>query len=132
MRTYEPFKFLGRFFVLPLHIRQGTPWVSLTQTWETEPPYRFAHTVVIKAAVLPFGVGLGWWLDTDVDNLEDEFMQNVESALGNSAYDAYVAVNGNVDRAQWDAARKRVAGQGLDLDDEMEVMQSLGIFGDMA
>lgn len=126
-RTYEPFRFLGRFTVIPLRAAPGTSLVSFAPTWEVEAPYRYAPTFVFR---LPFGLalGIGWWLDTEVDDLTSEYAQRVEIEAANAAYDAYVAVNGNVDRGAWDAARAKIAALGLDPDEEMALMQAEGVF----
>lgn len=125
-RTYEPFKFLGRLMLVPLKVSKGTPVVTLTQTWEAEEPHRIAPTVVLRLG--PVGLGIGWWLDSDVENLVDEEGVRREIEEAQAAYDAYVAVNGEIDRSEFDAIRKEIGTQGLDLDHEMALMQAHRVF----
>lgn len=123
-RTYEPFKFLSRLTLIPLRIARGTKMFTQTVTHEAEEPYRFAPTLVVKAGPLPFGIGIGWWLDgglADAADRQEEGEEDIE-------YNRYVAVNGHVDREKWQTARRAVARQGLSPDEEMEVMQAMGIF----
>lgn len=129
MRTYEPFKFLGRLFVVPLKVAKGVPPVTYAPTWEQEPPYRFGPTVVVRMPIFRVAWGIGVWLDTHVDSLEAERLERAEIEEANAAYDAYVAVNGQVPREEWESARRFVAEQGLDPDEEMRAMQDMGIFG---
>jgi hypothetical protein len=124
MRTYD----VGRLFFVPLRIPKGERWIARTHTWETDGDLRFAHTLVFKLGPLPFGFGIGWWQDTDIESMVSERQLRAEVERANAEYDAYVAVNGNVDRAQWAAARRAIARRGLDPDDEMEAMQALGVF----
>lgn len=119
-RTYEPLKFLGRLFWVPLRVLPNTRAVSYAPTWE-DTGERWAPTIVARIPLTTYAIGVGVWLDVDP---EDIVMTRDEDA----EYAAYVAVNGVVDRNLWSEARKRIAAQGLDPDDEMEMMQMLGIF----
>lgn len=128
MRTFEPLKFLGRFFFIPLRMGPNAPLVSVTPSWEMEPPHRFSPTLVVRLPRLLWGVGFGWWRDTEVVNVDEEKQARQEIEAANAAYDAYVKVNGNVPRDVWDEARQQIANLELTPDEEMECMQNLGIF----
>lgn len=118
-RTYEPLKFLGRLFWVPMRVTPGTPPISYAPTWDADDS-RWGPTIIVR---LPFrwAIGLGVWLDYDRNNIVAVHQEDAD-------YDTYVAVNGPVDRAKYDAARKIVAEQGLGPDEEMEAMQALGVF----
>jgi hypothetical protein len=118
-RIYEPFKFLGRFFWVPLRVEPGTPGFSLTVTWEESGEY-FGPTAVVRIPLTKVAIGVGVWFDppTDIQAVHDE----------DAAFDAYVAVNGAVDKDSWRLARRKIAEQGLDPDEEMELMQAMGVF----
>ena len=118
-RTYEPLKFLGRLFWVPLPTEPKTPPVSRTSTWENNGE-RWAPTVVVRIPFTRKAIGLGVWLDAPQD------VMMVHEA--DAAYDAYQVVNGQVDRAEFDRIREHVAGMGLDPDAEMEMMQGMGLF----
>ena len=125
MKTYD----LGRFWVAPLTVAPRTPTISFSHTWEIEPPHRFARTVVVRT--FPFirgGIAFGWWQDTDIEDLETERQNRLSIEAANAAYDAYCAVNGEVQRDKWDEARRKIAEMNLDYEDEMAYMQNLGIF----
>lgn len=119
---------LGRLFCVFLKVAKGSRVVSYAPTWEQDPPYRFGPTIVIR---LPFGraVGFGFWLRTDVGSLELAREERAEIESANAAYDAYVAVNGEVPREEWDEVRKQISGMGLDPEEEMAIMQEMGVFG---
>jgi hypothetical protein len=119
-RTYEPLKFLGRLFWVPLQVYAGTPAVSYAPTWE-DTGERWAPTVVVRVPFTRLAIGLGVWLDVKPGSI-------VEIRDEDAEYDAYVAVNGAVPRDAWQAARRQIAAQGLDPDEEMEVMQAMGVF----
>jgi hypothetical protein len=125
MRTYEPFKFLGKtpgkFMWVPLTVEPGTPFFSRTVTWEQEPPYRVAPTVVLHLG--PLGIGLGWWRDSAVEDLltEMDYRKKVEEAQ--ARYDGFVAVYGPVDRDWYMSTRAHFDADGLDPDVEMYLME---------
>ena len=123
-RTFEPLKFLGRLMFIPLRIEPGTPLVTLTSTHEAEEPFRYAPTVVVKAGPLPFGLGIGWWRDSGLQ----EAAERQEAGEDDIEYSRYVAVNGVVDKDDFQQARREVARMGLDPDEEMEYLQSQGLF----
>lgn len=122
-RTYEPLKFLGlgRPFWVPLRTTKGAPLISLAPTWE-ETGERFSVTLVVRAPLTQFAIGVGYWRDVDPDSVVKIHTEDAE-------YDTYCAVNGPVPRDQWNAARLKIAGMGLDPDEEMELMQKMGVFG---
>lgn len=140
MRTYEPFG--GRLFFQPLKVAKGTRPVTLSHTWETDEPFRFSPwtvvtripffrffpwTVVIR---IPFrAVAFGWWRDTPVQSLPEERAEHQKKEREEAEFDAYRVVNGDVSRDEWDTARRIIADRGLDPDDEMEIMQALGVMG---
>ena len=124
-RTYEPFKFLGRLTLIPLPIARGTRWITLTQTVEPEPPYRWAPTLVVKAGPFPFGIGIGWWLDTQVENLKKEFSERSVMEEVQAEYDRYQAVNGEIDFEDWVTAREAVLAHGGDPEDALEITMAL-------
>lgn len=119
-RTYEPLKFLGRLFWVPLRVLPNTKAVSYAPTWE-ESGERWGPTIVARIPLTSYAIGLGVWLDVDpldIVAIRDE----------DAEYAAYTAVNGPVDREEYDAARRYIASLGLDPDEEMEAMQALGLF----
>ena len=118
-RTYEPLKFLGRLFWVPLKVTKEAPLLSYAPTWESNGE-RWAPTIVFRIP-FRFAIGVGVWLDVDPESI-------VEIRDEQAEYDAYAAVNGKVSFDTWQAARKKIAAQGLDPDEEMEIMQALGIF----
>lgn len=118
-RTYEPLKFLGRFFWVPLTTAPHTPAVSYTPTWEAAGEH-WGPTLVFRLPLTRWAVGLGVWLDFK--------REHVPVRVVDAEYDAYVAVNGVVDRERWQTARAEIAALGLDPDEEMEHMQAMGIF----
>lgn len=117
-RTYEPLKFLGRLFWVPMTVAPHTKYLSYNPTWE-DTGERWAPTLVTRIPLTRLAIGVGVWLAAPpiVPIHEDD-----------ADYDAYVAVNGQVDRGQWQAAREEVAELGLDPDEEMAYMQAKGIF----
>lgn len=119
-RTYEPLKFLGRLFWVPLRTTSNASLASFTSSWDTEEA-RWGPTVVVRLPLTPYAVGVGVWLDVDPDSVQ---MVEEEDA----AYDTYVAVNGPVDREKWAVARAEIAALGLDPDEEMDLMQARGVF----
>lgn len=126
-RSYEPFKFLSRLFFIPLRVEPGVWPVTRTYSHEVDNQYRVGPTVVVR---LPFhwGIGIGWWMDTDIDGSEQWRLEQEARAQEQAAYDAFTAVNGPVDPVTWTKVRKLVAAQGLDWDEELLVMQQLGVF----
>lgn len=122
-RTYEPLQFLGktpgRLFWVPLRTTPGVNKVSLDHTWE-ENGNRWARTLILRIPFTRWAIGFGVWQDVteEITAVHDE----------DAEYATYVAVNGPVDREEWQRARQYVARQGLDPDEEMEMMQMLGIF----
>lgn len=127
-RTYEPLAWFFdiQFTLIPMRVSRGTPWKSKTITWESDPPFRVAPTTVFKFGPLPFGIGVGVWQESDVDNLQNEFQRSVAEATLKSEYDRYVAFNGEVDYDEWLTARHIVADSGLDPDDDLEIQIALG------
>jgi hypothetical protein len=126
-RTYEPLKFLGRLFWVPLFVRKGTPPVTYTATWEADGEYRWGPTLVVRVPLTHVAIGLGVWLDSDIDSLEDaEAIREQEQE--DIAFDVYEAVNGPTDRDKWLEARQEIADMGLDPNEEMEMMQDRGVF----
>lgn len=123
-RTFEPFKFLGygHLMWVPLRVAKGTPWRSLSHTWETNGE-RMAITYVFRLPIpwLRPALGFGMWQHVHREEI-------VPVRDGDIEYNAYCAVNGAVSREDWDKARRVVAAQGLDPDEEMEIMQAMGIF----
>lgn len=116
-RTYEPLKFLGRFFWVPMTVAPHTEPVSYAATWE-DTGERWAPTIVTRIPLTRLAIGVGIWLDAPpLMPISDD-----------ADFDAYVAVNGSVDREEWQAAREEIADLGLDPDDEMAFMQAKGIF----
>lgn len=118
-RTYEPLKFLGRLFWVPMQIHPETSLVSYAPTWDAEDS-RWGPTLIFRFPLTQWGFGVGIWLDHDRNSIVAVHEEDI-------AYDTFVAVNGPIDRARYDAARKTVAAQGMDPDQEMEAMQMLGI-----
>jgi hypothetical protein len=118
-RTYEPLKFLGRLFWTPIPADPATPRVSYAASWQDNGQY-WAPTVIARVPFTRWAVGVGVWLDAD----PDAEMVHEDDA----EYDAYAAVNGNVNRDAWQAAREEVAKLGLDPDAEMEYLQAQGLF----
>jgi hypothetical protein len=118
-RTFEPLKFLGRLFLVPLRADPKVKAVSYAPTWEANGEH-WGPTLIFHIPRTPFALGVGIWLDAP-----EEIVAVQEE---DAEYDAYVAVNGPVSRAEWSAARKSIAAMGLDPSEEMELMQNLGIF----
>lgn len=117
-RTYEPLKFLGRLFWVPLTVTPNVPLLSFTHTWEANGDF-WGPTAVARVPLTRFAIGLGVWLNPpDIPEIRDE----------DAEYATYVAVNGRVPREQWQAARREIAARGLDPDEEMELMQTMGVF----
>lgn len=118
-RTYEPFKFMGRLFFVPLTVAPRTSAVSYAPTWEDTGEH-WGPTLVARVPFTRFALGVGVWLDApqSIPMIRDD----------DAEYDAYVAVNGMVDREQWQQAREEIAAMGLDPNEEMELMQARGIF----
>jgi hypothetical protein len=118
-RTYEPLKFLGRLFWVPMKVAPQTPLVSYAPTWEADGS-RWGPTLVVR---LPFryAVGLGVWLDMDAGDVIPVHVEDAE-------YEMYQAINGYIPREKWQAARRKISEMGLDPDDEMELMQMIGVF----
>lgn len=120
---------LGRLFVhwLP-HILSRSP-VTVDHSWEVEHPYRFSRSLVFRLWPLNVGFVVGWWQDSDVEDMDQEFEETVDSAEETADFAAYTAVNGTVDKRQWSQARRRIAGLGLEPEEEMAAMQMAGVFG---
>src|SRR5687767_958417 len=93
-RTYEPFKFMSRLFFVPLTVAPRTAAVSYAPTWEDTGEH-WGPTLVARIPFTRRAIGVGVWLDAPpvvpIRDLDAE-------------YDAYVAVNGNVPREQWEQA----------------------------
>lgn len=117
-RTYEPFRFAGRLFFVPMTAAPHTKFLSYAPTWQDTGEH-WGPTLVARVPFTRLAIGVGVWLNAPpivpIRNEDAEF-------------DAYVAVNGNVDRDAWQRAREEVAAMGLDPDDEMEIMQAKGVF----
>lgn len=141
-RTFEPFKFLARFredlgrpFVVPLRATPGTSWLSHTTTWEVDGEFRYCPVTYVVRLPIPFlrpAIGFGWWEDSDVESLQLTAEHRAEIEEANLRYDAYVAVNGQIPREQYDAAvqslRDRVGAMHLDPEAEMQLLQEMGLF----
>lgn len=123
-RTFEPFAFLGRLTFIPLRTTKGVPPVTFTATHEAEPPYRYAPTVVVRFWPFTVGLGIGWWRDSGWADAEARQEAGEEEA----EYLRYTAVNGEVDKSEFQAARRQVAQLGLSPDEEMELLQRRGLF----
>lgn len=119
-RTYEPLKFLGRFFWVPLHVLPHTPALSVAPTWQEEGE-QWSPTVVVRIPLTRWAVGFGWWRDVVTEEI-------IEVHEDDALFDAYCAVNGDVERETWDEARAKIASLGLGWDEEMELMQEMGVF----
>ncbi len=120
-RTYEPLKFLGRLFWVPMHVDPHTPYASYAPTWEASGE-RWGPTVILR---LPFSyraIGLGLWLDYEPDSAVPVHVEDAE-------FDRYCVVNGPVDRVLWASVRAEIAEMGLDPDEEMALMQQKGVMG---
>lgn len=126
-RTYEPFRFLSRFTLFPMsNISQGTPVLTRTVTHESDPPWRWAPTFVLRFGPTRWGVAVGWWLDSGVSgSLTEEFQHRVAQENMASEFDRYVVANGDVDYDTWYQARLRVAEKGLDPDDDLEIQMAM-------
>jgi hypothetical protein len=117
-RTYEPFGFMGRLFFVPMTAAPKTKHLSYNPTWQDTGEH-WGPTLVGRIPFTRFALGVRIWLNAPpVVPIRDE----------DAEYDAYVAVNGNVDRDAWQAAREQIAAQGLDPDEEMGLMQQMGVF----
>jgi hypothetical protein len=117
-RTYEPFKFAARLFFVPLIAAPNTPAISYAPTWEDTGEH-WGPTLVARLPFTRLAIGVGVWLNSpEIVPIRDE----------DAEYDAYVAVNGNVDKEAWRAAREEIAALGLDPDEEMALMQQKGVF----
>jgi hypothetical protein len=127
-RTYEPLKFLGRLFWVPLSVAPGTSPISRASTWEPDNEHRWGPTLVVRIPLTRWAMAVGVWLDTGIGDLDEEHAWRVQAETEDAEYDAYQAVNGPVPREVWNEARKQIAAQGLDPSEEMELMQSLGVF----
>lgn len=103
--------------------------LHLDHTWEMTPPYRFSRSLVVRIWPLPVGLVFGWWRDSDVQSKTEAFVASEEAANEQLAFDAYVVVNGPVDRERWQEARREIAGENLDPEEEMARMQEAGVFG---
>lgn len=121
-RTYEPFRFLSRLTLIPLSVQPRTRLVSLTVTHEADPPWRWAPTLVVRLGPLRRALGIGWWLDSAVSSLQEEFQQRVAHEEIKAAYDRYVAVNGDISYDAWFEARETVLQNGRDPEDPMEIL----------
>lgn len=119
-RTYEPLKFLGRFFWVPLRVLENTPAVSLAPTWQDSGEH-WSPTIVVRIPLTRWAVGLGWWRDVPEGSI-------VEIHEDDVAFETYCAVNGEIPRESWNEARRKIAAMGLNPDDEMELMQAMGVF----
>jgi hypothetical protein len=124
-RTYEFLKWTGlrgldRPFVVPMKAAPKTKFLSYNPTWEDTGEH-WGPTLVARIPFTNRAIGLGVWLNADASALIPVHDTDAE-------YDAYVAVNGPVDRDVWDAGRAEIAALGLDPNEEMELMQAKGIF----
>lgn len=117
-RTYEPLGFMGRIFFVPLTTAPKTKHLSYSPTWQDTGEH-WGPTVVLRLPFTRFALGVGVWLKAPTI---------VPIHIEDAEYDAYVAVNGPVDREQWQQAREEIAALGLDPDEEMGLMQAKGIF----
>lgn len=134
-RTYEPFEFLSRVPVLgrlapftwvPLTVAPGTPVFSRTYSAEMEAPWRLATTWVFRVGG-KFAVGVGWWHDVGIQDLDEEHKRVYTRSLDDTLFDLYVAVNGPVSREEWNAAREGIKDLALDPDEEMYYLQQQGL-----
>jgi hypothetical protein len=117
-RTYEPLGFMGRIFFVPMIAAPGTKHLSYNPTWQDTGEH-WGPTLVGRIPFTRFALGVGVWLRApQIVPIRDE----------DAEYDAYVAVNGKVDRDVWLAARAEIAALGLDPDEEMALMQQRGVF----
>lgn len=132
-RTFEPFKsipVLRRFTWFPVpKIREGTRPVTFSVTHESDPPWRWAPTLVVRLWPLKAGLAVGWWINTDVAGLREEFQRRVAEESLRAEYDRYVAINGHVDHGQWLAARLAVEEEGHDPEDDLEIQMMLSGIG---
>lgn len=124
-RTYEFLKWtriphLHRPFLTVLPVAPKTSYFSYAPTWEDTGEH-WGPTLVARVPFTRKAVGVGVWLDVDPDDVVTVHTEDAE-------YDAYVAVNGPVDRGQWRQARQEIAALGLDPSEEMELMQAKGVF----
>jgi hypothetical protein len=117
-RTYEPLGFMGRIFFVPLTVAPHTRHLSYAPTWQDSGEH-WGPTIVARLPFTRRALGVGVWLRApEIVPIRDE----------DAEFDAYQVVNGKVDREAWDRARATIAAQGLDPDEEMELMQAMGIF----
>jgi hypothetical protein len=116
-RTYEPFKFLGRLFFVPMTAAPRTKHLSYNPTWEDTGEH-WGPTIVGRIPFTRFALGVGVWLDAP---------PIVPIHTEDAEFDAYVAVNGQVDRGAWQAAREEIADLGLDPDEEWALLQQRGL-----
>ena len=119
---------LWRFFWVGMKVAPKTRFVSYTHTWEADGQYRWAPTLVVRIPFTRQALGFGVWLDSGVESLQLTAEQRKEIEEANALYAAYVAVNGHVERQEFDQARAAIAHLGLDPDEEMAMMQEEGVF----
>lgn len=104
MKTYE-FSRIGlpRLFVTFPRLGWADPPVFRTHSWETDPPHRFAPTVLgFYLLPLPRAIAFGWWHDTEVESLTLELKNRMEIEAANAAYDRWVLVHGDLDRDEFE------------------------------
>lgn len=116
-RTYEPLKFLGRLFFVPLTAAPKTKHLSYAPTWEDTGEH-WGPTVVARIPFTRFAIGVGVWLNAP---------PIVAFHADDVEYDTYVAVNGQVDRDAWQRMREEIAELGLEPEDEWALMQERGL-----
>jgi hypothetical protein len=94
--------------------------VSYAPTWRPEGDF-WGPTVVVRLPLWRYALGFGIWIDVNQEDIVAVHEDDAE-------YERYVEVNGLVPREQWLEARRKIAEMGLDPDEEMELMQAMGVF----
>ena len=84
------------------------PWYQRefgrSHAWEIDGEHRFGRGVIIRLLLLPWAVGIGWWGESSVENLESEAEIRRYQETSDVMYDRYVAVNGPVSRKSFNLA----------------------------
>lgn len=127
-RTFEPFAFLARlFFVFLRDVGNEAPWWGRDGAQEADGLYRHGPFVFLR---LPGHViiGVGVWLDSDIETMEAERRANEDRMADAIGYDTLTKIGTVLTPEQYAAARRRVAAQGLDYEEELLVLQTLGLF----
>lgn len=87
---------------------------------ETEPPYRFSEAVYLRVPFTDYGIVIGYWMKSDLD--EEEALYLATSGRGFDLYDGVIDLQ---DAAVRDAVRRQIAANASDLDEEWAVVQML-------